>query len=82
MNIASILEEQFSVSNADFEKAKSYQNKFGGRVEKLLVNMGSLSEDSLPLLYSKLMNVDYIEEVDDLNMTTRGEGGFGSTGTK
>ena len=22
------------------------------------------------------------EEVDDLNMTTRGEGGFGSTGTK
>lgn len=66
MNIAAILEEQFGVTALDFEKAKSYQTKFGGRVEKLLVNMGSLSEDSLPLLYSKMMNIEYLEEVDEL----------------
>lgn len=65
MNISGILEEEFGVSQIDLEKAKTYQTKFGGRLEKLLVNMGSLSEDSLPLLYSKLMNLPYVEDVSD-----------------
>ncbi|MBE1302118.1 MAG: type II secretion system protein GspE [Alteromonadaceae bacterium] len=61
-----ILEEELEVSRQDLEKANSYQNKFGGRLEKLLVNMGSLSEDRLPYLYSKIMNVQHIDAVDDL----------------
>lgn len=65
MNIAEILEERFSVSSVDLEKAKSYQNKFGGRLEKLLVNMGSLSEDVLPLLYSELIGFEFVEDIAD-----------------
>lgn len=48
--------QQFDVSAEDLEKAKAYQNKFGGPLERLLINMGSLSEDSLPQIYSQLLD--------------------------
>lgn len=48
--------EQFNVSNEDVEKAKIYQHKFGGSLERLLINMGSLSEDNLPFIYSSLLD--------------------------
>jgi len=47
--------QQFDVSVEDLEKAKAYQNKFGGPLERLLINMGSLSEDNLPQIYSQLL---------------------------
>jgi general secretion pathway protein E len=47
--------QQFDVSTEDLEKAKAYQNKFGGPLERLLINMGSLSEDNLPQIYSQLL---------------------------
>jgi len=50
-----LLLEQFDVSKTDIEKAKAYQGKFGGALERLLINMGSLSEDSLPQFYSQLL---------------------------
>lgn len=64
MSISEILETRFQVSTVDLEKAESYQTKFGGRLEKLLVNMGSLSEDSLPELYSLLIGVELLEDVE------------------
>lgn len=63
MNITDILVNQFDVSQIDLEKAKSYQSKFGGRIEKLLVNMGSLSEDALPALYAQLMGLEAPEDI-------------------
>lgn len=56
MSKLELLLEQFDVSRADIEKAKAYQGKFGGALERLLINMGSLSEDSLPSLYSQLLD--------------------------
>jgi general secretion pathway protein E len=56
MNLATILQTTFSVSESDIAKAYAYQKRYGGSVEKTLVNMGSLSEDSLPELYAKLFN--------------------------
>lgn len=47
---------QLDVSDEDLEKAKAYQNKFGGSLERLLINMGSLSEDNLPQIYSELLD--------------------------
>ena len=32
----------------DLDKARAYQQKYGGRLEQILVNMGSLSSDALP----------------------------------
>jgi general secretion pathway protein E len=52
---------QFDVSNDDIEKAKAYQRKFGGALERLLINMGSIPEDSLPKIYSQLLHVPILQ---------------------
>jgi general secretion pathway protein E len=48
------------VAAADLEKAQSYQQKYGGRLEQILVNMGSLSSESLPTVYSRLLGIDVL----------------------
>ena len=45
------------VQAEDLEKARAYQQKYGGRLEQILVNMGSLSSDSLPAIYSRLLGI-------------------------
>lgn len=52
---------ELDVDPSDIKKAQNYQEKFGGMLEKLLVNMGSMSEDALPELYSKVFNVPLFE---------------------
>ena len=52
---------ELGVDNNDIQKARNYQSKFGGMLEKLLVNMGSLSEDLLPDLYSKVLDAPLFE---------------------
>jgi general secretion pathway protein E len=56
---------QFGVQESDLEKAKSYQAKYGGRLEQIAINMGSLSADSLPSVYSKLLGLP-IKSVEEL----------------
>jgi len=65
-SLESVLLEN-GVAAADLEKAKSYQLKYGGAVEQLLVNLGSLSEDELPILYSKLLGVEHITNIPEIN---------------
>jgi general secretion pathway protein E len=85
MQLESIL-LAFNVSPEDIEKAKAYQSKFGGSLERLLINMGSLSEDMLTQVYCALLNCDafsndsvqewqFPTEVKELNLsylTSRG----------
>ena len=52
--LASILGEH-GVSATDIEKATAYQSRYGGRLDQILVNMGSLASDSLPAVYCKLL---------------------------
>jgi general secretion pathway protein E len=40
----------------DLEKAASYQSKYGGRLDQILVNMGSLPSDALPAIYSQWLD--------------------------
>jgi general secretion pathway protein E len=56
IDLSALLIEEFSVSQADLEKAKNYQKRHQGRLEQILVNMGCLSEDSLAPLYASLLN--------------------------
>ena len=63
------------VSLDDIQKAKQYQVKFGGLLEKILVNMGGLSEDSLPIIYSKVLDLPLFDpnqyndwDIKDQNM--------------
>ncbi|NBS66076.1 MAG: type II/IV secretion system protein [Betaproteobacteria bacterium] len=46
------------VQAADLEKARTYQQKYGGRLEQILVNMGSLSSESLPGIYAELLGFE------------------------
>ncbi|KVX03753.1 type II secretion system protein GspE [Shewanella frigidimarina] len=55
-----LLSQDFSVSLVDIEKANAYQKRANGRIEKILVNMGALSEETLPQLYSKLLNLNVV----------------------
>lgn len=51
---------EFGVSSADLDKAQAYQAKFGGRLEQVLLNMGSLSSEALPEIYSKALGLDVL----------------------
>ena len=55
MTLADVL-AQHSVTPEDIEKAKSYQARAGGSLEKILLNMGCFSEELLPAIYSKFLN--------------------------
>jgi general secretion pathway protein E len=49
------------VSVEDIEKAKAYQERAGGVLEKVLLNMGSFSEEIMPSIYAQLLDVDLLD---------------------
>jgi general secretion pathway protein E len=57
-DIKALLCQQFSVSDVDYEKALSYQNKYNGRIEQVLINMGALSEEKLPQFYQQFLGLE------------------------
>ena len=48
---------EYGVPSGDLEKARSYQARHGGRLDQILVNMGSLPSEDLPAIYSKWFGV-------------------------
>lgn len=60
-----LLLEEFGVSKGDLDKAINYQKKIGGRIEQLLVNIGSLPEDQLANYYSRLYGYPVYNELED-----------------
>lgn len=58
--IDKLLCEEFQVSDSDILKAKEFQEKHGGRLENILVNIGGLDEDLLTDFYSKFVGLDII----------------------
>lgn len=59
--LADRLQTEFNVSSGDLDKALQYQEKYGGRLEQILVNMGSLPEDQLPQLYAQSFNLPTLD---------------------
>lgn len=57
MDSISLLLRDVGVTDSDIEKAEAYQQKYGGRIEQILVNMGGLASDALPIVYGKLLGV-------------------------
>ena len=57
-----ILISDFSIEQSDIDKAKSYQKRYSGRLEQILVNMGSLTEDDLCPFYSKLLGYEIFDD--------------------
>jgi general secretion pathway protein E len=52
---------EHGVQTEDLEKAKSYQQKYGGRLEQILVNMGGLASEALPGIYSRLLGASVLD---------------------
>lgn len=46
-----LLTDTLGVAKQDLEKAKAFQNEFGGRIELILENMGVIDESNLCVLY-------------------------------
>ena len=60
--IETVLSDQ-GVSIEDIEKAKMYQARVGGPLEKILLNMGSFSEELLPTIYSEFLGFPLLTEI-------------------
>lgn len=60
LSLAELLVQKFLVSKDDLLRAESYQKKFGGRLEQILVNMGSLPDDQIASLYSEYLQLPLI----------------------
>jgi len=55
---------EHGVPGEDIEKARTYQARHGGRLDQILVNMGSLPSEDLPTIYSKWFDAPVLEESD------------------
>ncbi|MDN4503135.1 type II/IV secretion system protein [Alteromonadaceae bacterium BrNp21-10] len=64
MQLEQFLSEKFHVSSNDILKAADYQKRHGGRLENILVNMGSLSDEAIPAVYSHYFNLPLLAITD------------------
>lgn len=60
-SLADLLTESFGITARDIEKAQSFQSKYGGYLEQILVNLGSLPEDSLVQLYCQYFSLEPVD---------------------
>jgi general secretion pathway protein E len=52
------------VASGDLLKAQAYQQKYGGRLEHILVSMGGLASDSLPEIYARFLGLSVMTAAD------------------
>lgn len=62
--LTNVLIEHFGIAQNDLDKALSYQDKYGGQLEQILVSLGSLSSEMLPQVYAKLFDLPVLTEQD------------------
>lgn len=67
MQLEQLLQSEFGVPVSELEKARTYQAKYHGQLEHILVSMGSLPSDTLPLLYARLLGLPLLtdQEIQD-----------------
>lgn len=70
ISLTELLLTEFQVSRKDLDKATSYQAKYGGYLELILVNLGSFPEDNLPELYSRYFSLPIAELSDWVEFET------------
>lgn len=61
MEILNLLSTKYQISDLDLDRAVNYQKKFGGRIEQILVNMGSLPDDQIPHLLSEYLELPLLD---------------------
>lgn len=65
-----LLVNELGVDQNDLAKAKQFQSRNGGRIERVLQNMGALSSERLPEFYAKLLSLEVLslEGLEQLNI--------------
>ncbi|MGM0906968.1 MAG: GspE/PulE family protein [Pseudomonadota bacterium] len=78
MNPQQLLTDDIGVPVEEVQKAALYQSRNGGRLEQILVNMGTLSTEQLPRYYSRLYELKLLPEplpeqleIDSLSATLK-----------
>ena len=56
-----LLKEQFAISEEDILRAETLQKRYGGRIDQILVNMGSLPDDQIARLYSVYLGLPILD---------------------
>ena len=64
MELQTLLTSEFGVSQVDFDKAVAYQIRSNHRIEKLLVNMGAMSEELVATFYAKYLQLPLLAVAD------------------
>jgi general secretion pathway protein E len=64
VQLSQLLTQEFSVAVDDLTRAENYQKKYGGRLEQILVNMGSLPDDQIADLYSQYLAIPLVNISD------------------
>lgn len=67
--LESLLLNSFGVDNQDLQKALSFQEEFGGKLEIILENMGVIDEGNIAELYAEYFTLPLIglDEIDELS---------------
>ncbi|MFC3033080.1 GspE/PulE family protein [Pseudoalteromonas fenneropenaei] len=76
MTLKDLLIDRFQVTALDLEKASTYQERYGGRLEDILVNLGCLTEEDLTVLYHHLFGYMLFEPDNYPNWEPPKEVGF------
>ena len=73
MLLGEILIQKYEVDSSDVEKALQFQAKFGGMLGSILVNMGTISEETLVAAVSEQLNLKMLKDFDrsELNFSDR-----------
>lgn len=67
--VDALLIDKFGVSADDIEKAKRFQEKSSSRIEKILLNMGAISEEVLPEFYHALLSIPFLHASEDIPLS-------------
>ena len=62
-SLTEVLRDHFSVAQDQLERATAYIQKYGGRLERVLINTGALSSDQLSEIYSSWLNLPLLDEL-------------------
>ncbi len=64
MLLGEILTKKYGLGRADLHKALQFQEKFGGMIGSILINMGIISEDILISALSEQLNLRIFKDID------------------
>lgn len=64
-----LLRSRFGIAAEEIEKARSYQRKYGGQLEQILISLGAAASEILPEFYAELLGLPLALQIPDNEWT-------------